>query len=112
MARLTVPITLSIALQGGAGALVGVIVGLILHGDLLTARMMDRISSAFEKRLAEKDEQIRLWRDAHDTVKKANDALIVQLYQSLEIGRTASSVLGAVAEHPSPGGQNDPHVVA
>lgn len=112
MVRVTVPVTLSIALQGGAGALVAVVVGLILHGDLITGRMLDRITLSYERRLTESVERERLWRDAHDTVKKANDALIIQLYQSLEIGRTASSVLGAVAEHPSPGGHDDPHVVA
>lgn len=106
--------TFSLALQGGAGALVAAVVFLVLRGDLITGRMVDRMVTAYEKRIAEKDEQIRLWRDAHDTVKKANDALITQMYQSLEIGRTTSRVLGELppSTAPSAGGRDDPHVVA
>jgi hypothetical protein len=102
---------LSIALPTSAGALVAVVVLLVLRGDLLTRRVVDRILYVLNPQLAEKDEQIQLWREAHDTVKKANDALISQLYQSLEIGRTANKVLDVLPAPPS-GGRNGPGAAA
>lgn len=105
---------LSIALPTSAGALVAIVVILILRGDLLTRRMVDRICAIYETRMAEKDQQIALWRTAHDTVKRNNDTLITQLYQSLEIGRTTNRVLEAVpVPQPSPQGEpNGPTVAA
>lgn len=106
--------TVSIALQGSAGAVVVLIVIFILRGDLVTGRWLDRVIASYEQRLAEKDEQARFWREAHDTVKKANDALITSMYQSLEIGKTTMAVTTAIAPSAtaSPGGQGDPSVVA
>jgi hypothetical protein len=112
--RVTVPITLSVAVQGGAGMVVLAIIGMLLHGDLMTSGMLDRIIASYVQRLSEKDEQIRLWRDAHDTVKKTNDALITSMYQSLEIGKTTMGVVGAISTTPPAptGGHSDPTVVA
>lgn len=105
---------LSLALPTSAGALVAIVVIFVLRGDLLTRRMVDRICAIYDKRLAEKDEQIMLWRTAHDMVKKNNDTLITQLYQSLEIGRVTNRVLEAVpASQPTPHGDpNGPTVAA
>jgi hypothetical protein len=100
----TVPSTLTIALNGSAGALVAFFIYLVWTGRVITRAMMNRITETFEQRLEEKDEQIRLWHDAHDVVKKGNDALIAQLYQSLEIGRTTNRVLNALPSTPSPAG--------
>lgn len=110
----SIPVNISVALQGGAGALVVAFVILVFTGKVVPSRVVDRIVRAYEQRLTEKDEQIRLWRDAHDTVKKANDALISQLYQSLEIGRTANKVLEAVPPmtSSSPGGPGGSGVAA
>jgi hypothetical protein len=87
--------------------LVAIVVLLVLRGDLLTRRVTDRIIAVLQQQIAEKDEQIQLWREAHDTVKKANDALINQLYQSLEIGRTANRVLDVLPTPPT-GGHDGP----
>jgi hypothetical protein len=110
----SIPLTLSVALPSVSGGLIGTVVGLIFHGDLITSRMLDRLIANYVQRLAEKDEQIRLWRDAHDTVKKTNDALITSLYQSLEIGKTTMGVVGSIPVPPTPstGGSGDTHVVA
>jgi hypothetical protein len=113
----TIPIDVSVALQGGAGALVVAFVTLVFTGKVVPGKVVDRLIRAYEQRITEKDEQIRLWRDAHDTVKKANDALISQLYQSLEIGRTTNSVLRAMdpltpAASPTPGGPDGSGVAA
>lgn len=111
---MSIPLTLSVALPSVSGGLIATVVGLIFHGDLMTSRMLDRIIATYVQRLTEKDEQIRLWRDAHDTVKKTNDALITSMYQSLEIGKTTMGVVGSIPVPPSPpsGGPGDPHVVA
>jgi hypothetical protein len=93
---MSVPITLTIAVNGGAGLIVVATVYLILSGKLLTISLVNSLIQAYEKRIQEKDEQIKLWHDAHDTVKKSNDALIVSLYQSLELNRTTNSVLEAL----------------
>lgn len=93
---MSVPITLTVAVNGGAGAVVVFTVYLVLKGKLLTRSLVDSLIAAYEKRIGEKDEQIKLWHDAHDTVKQANDALIVSLYQSLDLNRTTNSVLLAL----------------
>lgn len=97
---MSVPVTLTVAVNGGAGAIIAATVYLVLSGRLLTRSLVDSIIKAYEKRIEEKNEQVRLWHDAHDTVKKANDALIISLYQSLDLNRTTNSVLQAL---PLPG---------
>lgn len=112
---MSIPLTLSLVLPSASGGLIASVVGLIFHGDLMTSRMVDRLIATYVQRIAEKDEQIRLWRDAHDTVKKTNDALITSMYQSLEIGKTTMGVVGAMQQVPPPppsGGPGEPHVVA
>lgn len=112
---MSLPITLSVALPSLTGGMVATVVGLIFHGDLITKPMLNRIIAIYEQRLADKDQQANLWHEAHDTVKKTNDALITSMYQSLEIGKTTMSVVGAMQQvppAPPPGGSGDPHVVA
>lgn len=93
---MTVPITFTFAANATAGGVLVAGTYLIFTGKLLTRALVDRIVRVYDQRMVEKDEQIRVWRDAHDVVKKSNDALITQLYQSLEIGRTTNRVLEAI----------------
>lgn len=93
---MTVPVTLTIAVNGGAGAIVVYGIYLIATGRLLTKSLVESLIKAYEKRIQEKDEQVQLWHAAHDTVKKANDALITSLYQSLDLNRTTNNVLQAL----------------
>jgi hypothetical protein len=93
---MSVPITFTLAANTTAGGVVVAGGYLVFTGKLLTKALVDRLIKMYEQRLEEKDEQARTWREAHDVVKKSNDALITQLYQSLEIGRTTNSVLQAL----------------
>lgn len=95
-----VPIQVTFAVNGGAVAIVGYIVYLYVSGKILAKSTVDRIIATYERVIEEKDEQVHLWHSAHDVVKQGNDALVTSLYQSLEIGRTTTSVLRAVAAPP------------
>jgi len=99
------PVQVTLAVNGGAVAIIGFIVYLYVTGRILAKSTVDRIVATYERVINEKDEQVQLWHGAHDVVKQANDALITQLYQSLEIGRTTNSVLRAVATPTIPAPQ-------
>lgn len=113
---MTVPITFTFAANTTAAGVLIAGAYLVFTGKLLTRSLVDRIIRVYDQRMTEKDEQIRVWRDAHDVVKKSNDALVTQLYQSLEIGRTTNRVLEAIptptssSSVPTGGGSDATHV--
>lgn len=87
--------------SGGLFGLLGALALLVFTGKLLAKPTVDRIIKtlvdAYEGRLRDKDERIAALVEANDKLTRANDALLAQSYQSLEIGRTTSSVVRALA---------------
>lgn len=85
----------------GAGGLVVLFVLLYYTGRVLARSTHDRIVSlikeGYEGRIHDKDQQIRLLTQANERLTRTNDALLAQHRQSLEIGRTAGSVIESLS---------------
>lgn len=88
----------------GFGALITLFFTLVYTGKLTPKSIVDRIIESYEGRLADKSEQIRLLTLANEQLIQANKVLLDQQHQSLEIGRTTSSVIQSLPSVAAPAG--------
>lgn len=102
---------MNVNISWGSGGLVGVIIlgiTLVYTGKLVAKPTMDRIIQsivdAYEGRIRDKDERIRVLTEANDRLTATNSAFLSQHYQVLEIGRTTNSVVQALSTATSGGG--------
>lgn len=112
------------ATQGGAAALIVLVVILILTGRLVPRSVVRDIRKDRDERVAEAQEQTAIWREAYQLSKQAQDIMLLQTRQQLEVGRTVNQVLQSLPTTapavtpvlPAPprvsGGEGDPNASA
>lgn len=79
--------------QGGAAALVALVVLLILLGRLVPRSVLQDVRSDRDARLAEISAERDTWRDAHKESEAARIEAQAQVGELLELSRTADHVL-------------------
>lgn len=85
----------------GAGGLVALFFVLFYTGRVVARSTMDRIVNnlveGYEGRIRDKDRQIELLSAANSNLTKANNALLAQHQQSLDIGLTTGRVIASLS---------------
>lgn len=97
--------------QLSAGALVGIIIVLVLTGQLVTRRALEDVRKDRDARLAEKDALAAMWRQAYEFEREARSQLTEQSQLSIEAAHTATAIARAVAA-PAVEGDPDANAVA
>lgn len=82
--------------QGGAAALVTLVVLLILLGRLVPRSVLQDVRADRDARLAEIAAERDTWRDAHRESESARVEAQAQVGELLELSRTADHVLRAI----------------
>lgn len=82
--------------QGGAAALVALVVLMILLGRLVPRSVLDDVRADRDARLAELAAERNTWRDAHKESEAARIEAQTQAGELLELSRTADHVLRAI----------------
>lgn len=85
-----------ILLQGGAWAIVTLIVLLILRGKLVSRSVLDDVRQDRDARVAEAIAEKNTWREAHQQSEAARMEAQAQVGELLELSRTADHVLRAI----------------
>jgi hypothetical protein len=99
MDGITIP---SFLVQGGATAVLVVVILLILAGRLVPRRVVSDIRSDRDDRIAEMREEVLTWRTAYETSEKAREVIQNQFGELLELARTTDQFIRAISVHPSP----------
>jgi uncharacterized protein (DUF3084 family) len=97
--------------QGGAVALVTLVVLLILRGGLVPRSVLEDVRKDRDARVAEVIGERDTWRDAHRESEAARMEAQAQVGELLELSRTADHVLRAIRGEV-PGDAMDPEVAA
>lgn len=97
--------------QGGAAALVTLVVLLILRGALVPRSVLEDVRKDRDSRVAEVLAERDTWRDAHRESEAARMESQAQVGELLELSRTADHVLRAIRGEV-PGDAMDPSVAA
>jgi hypothetical protein len=99
---LTIPITISVAVQGAGGTLVAAVVWALLTGRLMTATMVDRIIAGYVESSRQKDELVGLWREGYHDLRRANETMAQLTKPAAAVGETAMNVIKSISPEPAP----------
>lgn len=86
--------------QGGAAAVLGLVVLLILVGRLVPRRSVDDIRGDYQARIAELIAERDMWRTAHQVSEEARHEEQQQNREMLELARTSVHVLRSLPSAP------------
>lgn len=88
--------------QGGAVAILAIVVLLVLMGRIVPRRTLDDLRADRDARIREIAAERDTWRAAHGVSEEARHDAQGQVRELLELSRTAGHVLGAL---PQPAGR-------
>jgi hypothetical protein len=87
--------------QGGAAAVLGIVVLFILLGRLVPRRAVDDLREDYAARIAELIAERDMWRTAHGVSEEARHEDQQQVRELMEVARTADHVLRALPTRSS-----------